>query len=493
MNRFKRIVLTLLSGCLVLGGCGRTNESDSLPDGIVAIPPTTTQEVTEEDYTDPYEDEDDEIVRTTVRYTLEYQRTTTTVSRAPTYVATAAPSPNAHANTTAVSRHSSKTTTRTTAASGGNSSSRTTARTVRTAAPTTTQRTTTTTATYTTKLTTAPPVTTVTTTFSAPTPEDALKDMTLREKVSQMFIVTPEQLAGVSKATEANTTMKRRLADIPVGGILFGEDNIESKSQLTAMVRNIQSYVRSACGVGTVIAVSEAGGPDSPVHNKLDTTGFYEPAVYGLENDPDHVYEIGTIMGEDLLKSGFHLDLAPPAGAGSSGYNASPSVTADLVRSMIKGLRSSGMACAPGEFPGTDGDSDKSLAQLREEEFLPFKAAAEEEVGFIRMGHQKTAIDKDTPADLSAKAVKCLRDDVGFKGVIVSGRHDQSAITSEWSSGDAAVASVKAGVDMILVPKDLQEAADALCKAVEDGDIPESRIDESVLRILTQKKIMGLY
>ena len=498
MNAFKRFALILMSCCVMLSGCGRANESeDSAPDGIIEITPTTQAEEMPEEY----DDYDYNNFRTpsTTTYTPDFLLTTTTMAkrRGNVYVASASPAPRIRTVTTAqvvtptgthttVSGTSAAVTTHINAATGTFRTVTTTAAVKSTSVQTTTTR----------LSQTAPAtVTTATvTTYQGISPADQLKKLTLRQKVSQMFIASPDQLSGVKKATAANTTMKRTLADTPVGGIIFTEDNLTSKKQLAALLANISVYLDQSCGIGPMTAVREEGGDASPVSEKLLTSGFYEPAVYGRENDPEHVYSIGKTMGTDLSKLGFKLNLAPPADLSSSGYSSDEHITAELVKNMIRGLKESGVYAAAGNFPGTEMRSGRTLKQLRAVEFLPFKAAVEEGVSFISMGHQRVSGFGDSlPADLSPKAVSCIRNDIGFNGVIISGNMSDDVITEKYSSGEAAAASIKAGTDLILLPADLNDAVDTVCKAVESGEISEERINESVLRILTVKKAMGTF
>ncbi|NLT10546.1 MAG: hypothetical protein GXY08_13770 [Ruminococcus sp.] len=498
MNTLKRLGLTLMS-CVMLAGCGRTANSDeSMPDGIVEVAPTTQSEEFQDEYNDYEEAEPD---TTRIIYEPElYTQTTTAVRRGRVYVASAAPAPPAiRTVTTAAEQTTAPLQTRiiirsTTAAADEDTASGTS---VHTAPITTAASTSAHTSTVTTARRTVPPTVTttaVTTTYAGISPEKQLSKLTLRQKVSQLFIASPDQLTGVKNATDANTTMKRTIADTPVGGVIFNGSNLTSKKQLSAMLINMTIYFEQSCGIGTMVSVSEQGGKNaSPVSEKLLTTGFYEPSVYGKENDPEHVYDIGKTMGNELLKLGFRLNLAPNADL-SGGYSSDEHIAAELVKSMVSGLKDSGVYSAVGNFPGTDKRSGRTLKQLRAVEFVPFKAAVDEGVSFICMGHQRVSGFGDgLPADLSQKAVGCIRSDLDFGGVIVSGAMNNEAITGKYASGEAAVASIKAGVDMILLPEDLAEAVDALCKAVESGDISEERLDESVLRVLTVKKAMGLY
>ena len=97
-------------------------------------------------------------------------------------------------------------------------------------------------------------------------------------------------------------------------------------------------------------------------------------------------------------------------------------------------------------------------------------------------------------ADLSYTAVtEMLRGELGFDGIAVTDSQMMNTIANVYGSGTAAVMSVKAGMDVILMPADIEEAANAICNAVRSGEISEERINESVYRILRQKYELGLF
>ena len=98
----------------------------------------------------------------------------------------------------------------------------------------------------------------------------------------------------------------------------------------------------------------------------------------------------------------------------------------------------------------------------------------------------------DLPADLSPEVIGYLRGELGFDGLIVTDSHQMGAITDYYTSGEAAVLALKAGVDMVLMPMDLQDAFDGVMDALEDGTLTQARIDESVLRILAVKYSFGI-
>lgn len=94
----------------------------------------------------------------------------------------------------------------------------------------------------------------------------------------------------------------------------------------------------------------------------------------------------------------------------------------------------------------------------------------------------------DTPCSLSRKMVtEILRGDLGYDGIIVTDAMNMGAIVEQYTSGEAAVAAINAGVDMILMPQDFHQAAEDVLSAIDRGEISEERIDESVRRILNVK------
>ena len=110
------------------------------------------------------------------------------------------------------------------------------------------------------------------------------------------------------------------------------------------------------------------------------------------------------------------------------------------------------------------------------------------------VGHQivKAAGDK-LPADLSSVVVTdWLREKLGFEGIVITDSQAMGAIANNYTSGEAAIKSIEAGVDIILMPNDLRAAVDDVEAAVKSGKLSEERIDESVIRILEKKNEMGL-
>ena len=127
-------------------------------------------------------------------------------------------------------------------------------------------------------------------------------------------------------------------------------------------------------------------------------------------------------------------------------------------------------------------------------EFQAFQGGIDAGADFVMVGHQIMSCTGDNlPSDLSYTVVtEWLRNQLGFEGIIITDSHEMNTISSVYSSGDAAVMAIEAGVDMILMPCDLESAVQEVYDAVYNGYISEERIDESVRRILNTKQKLGL-
>ncbi len=138
--------------------------------------------------------------------------------------------------------------------------------------------------------------------------------------------------------------------------------------------------------------------------------------------------------------------------------------------------------------------SEKTLEELTATELVPFARAIESGVSFIMAGHiaLPNITGDNTPASLSQKMVtEILRGQMGYNGIVITDGMNMGAITSSYTSDQAAVMAIQAGVDIILMPQDYKTAYDAVIAAVGNGTISEARINESVVRIVKVKLQMN--
>lgn len=337
--------------------------------------------------------------------------------------------------------------------------------------------------------------------------EKTLADMSLRDKVCQMMFVRPESITGIDVVTAAGDTTKSALEQYPVGGIVYFAQNMESKDQIKEMIDNSQSYSK----VGLFISTDEEGGMVNRLMNTVGTTyidSMYNYKDEGTQKAHDNAYTIAS----DMAALGFNMDFAPVADVwsnpdntviGERAYSDDYSQAAELVGSAVKGFEDGGVMCTLKHFPGhgdTAEDSHYSSAYVRRtkdeimaDEMQPFTAGIDAGAEFVMVGHLIVPDIDELPATLSYKiTTEMLRNEMHFEGIAITDSLAMSSIADNYGVGESAVMSIKAGIDMLLDPTDIDTAIDAVVQAVESGDITEDRIDDSVRKILALKEKHGL-
>lgn len=360
----------------------------------------------------------------------------------------------------------------------------------------------------------AEPEATPSVTPAAPTQEpspsraqEILGGMTLHEKVCQLFIVYPEAIAGGSAMTEAGPAVEQALADWPVGGFLFDKKNMLDRQQVTDMLTGVQAMSK----IPLILTCDEEGGRVNRLMSTVGTT-WIGPMLDYRDDGPETAFTNAETIAADLLSCGFNTDLAPVADVwsnpdntviGDRAYSTGFAQAAELVAAAVEGFHAGGAACTLKHFPGhgnTSADShygavyvERTLDELRENELLPFQAGVDAGADAVMIGHLIVSDIDSEPAPFSYAIVTgLLREEMGFTGVVMTDGLQMKAMTDHYSSGEIARKAVRAGVDILLCPLDLEEAVTALEDAVETGEITEGRIDESVLRILELKLRQGI-
>lgn len=344
--------------------------------------------------------------------------------------------------------------------------------------------------------------------------EEILQSLTLEEKVAQMFVVLPEALTGVRPVTSAGETTKAAFDRLPVGGIIYMKENLTSPEQTEAMLSSTQTYSMERLGLPVFLAVDEEGGTVARVggREEFGIPAMENMAQVGASGDLTRAREVGAALGGYLSLLGFNLDFAPDADVWSNpenevvrhrSFGSDAALVADMSMEVLYGLNENGIYGCLKHFPGhgaTQGDThagyaytDKTLEELKECELIPFQRGIEEDVEFIMVGHISlpNVTGDDMPASLSRGLVTdLLRREMGYEGIVITDALDMGAISKNYSSQEAAVLAVEAGVDILLMPKDLEDAYQGLLAAVKEGSISQDRIDESLGRILKVKMLL---
>lgn len=346
--------------------------------------------------------------------------------------------------------------------------------------------------------------------------DEIMNDMTLSDMVYQMMFVTPESLTNIGTVVRAGETTKNALKEYPVGGIIYFSQNFENREQTKEMIKNIQEYSK----IPLFISVDEEGGRVSRLGSNSEMGITKQPpmAEIGASGDTAKAFEVGKTLGKELSELGFNVDFAPDADViinennteiGDRSFGTDPELVAEMVSNVVKGLEGEGVSATLKHFPGhgsTQVDShtgysasDRTTDQLRETEFLPFRAGIEAGADFIMISHITlvNATEEKLPSSISKEVISdMLINELGYKGIVITDSLSMGAITNEYSISDAVTMAVNAGVDMILMPPDLNDAHAALVKAVENGEITEERIKESVRKILklkAEKQMIGYF
>lgn len=348
---------------------------------------------------------------------------------------------------------------------------------------------------------------------AAPSVQEIMESMTLRQKVGQLFIVRPDALdftqtqeqiddakeKGVLELTEA---MRTALEQYPVGGVAFFGKNIETPEQL----RRFTAQLKAAEGLPLFLAVDEEGGRVARLAN---SEGFDLPK-YASASETEDAAEMGRTIGAYLKDYGFNMDFAPVADVNSNPDNPvigkrAFSDDAQTVRqqaaAMAAGLQENGIMPVYKHFPGhgdTAEDSHaelavvhKTLQQLQQLEWVPYENQKLPAVMVAHVAAPEAGVEG--PASLSDTAItQWLRGLLGHEGLVITDSLSMSAITKAYSPSEACVKAIEAGADILLMPGSLREAMDGVEDAVKSGRISEERLDESVCRILTAKQSMGL-
>lgn len=336
--------------------------------------------------------------------------------------------------------------------------------------------------------------------------EELLSGMTLREKLCQLMIVRPETLTGESPVTAAGETTRLALESYPVGGLIYSVDNLVTQEQTREMITNTQSYSE----IPLFISADEEGGNVGRLMYKLGTTWVNDMYSY-KDMGEDTAYANAYTIGSDMVSCLFNTDFAPVADVwtnpentviGDRAYSDDFTQASELVAAAVRGFTDAGVVCCVKHFPGhgdTSTDThegaavvDKSLDELRSGELLPFESGIEAGVDMVMVGHiTVTAVD-DEPATISKAVITdLLREELGWDGVVITDSLDMGALAG-YDNGEVCVKFLEAGGDILLGVPDIEAALTALETAVTDGRLTESRIDESVMRILTLKIEHGI-
>lgn len=290
-----------------------------------------------------------------------------------------------------------------------------------------------------------------------------------------------------------------------IGGVILFTKNYESPAQLAELVNSIQVLRKD---FPLFICTDHEGG--RVMRFKTQFTQFPPMLDIAKIDSPKLFYEVATIMAEELMSCGINLNLSPVCDIWNNDQNKviwdrafgkDHDTVSKFISSMIRGFQTNGLMSCAKHFPGhgntlKDSHYDlpivkKPIEQIRDEELQPFIKAIKARVDFVMMAHIIVDdIDPNLPCSLSPKAHDILRNELKFKGLILSDDMQMKAVTDNFGGAEAAVLAIKAGSDMIEY-RDFNEAVigyEGIQKAFKDKVLKGNDILEKVGRVNEMKK-----
>ena len=313
-------------------------------------------------------------------------------------------------------------------------------------------------------------------------------------------------LVAATGGTTAPPPWLARRLDRGLGGVcLFGR-NIDSSAQVRAFTDALRR-VRP----GVLVCVDEEGGDVTRLHRDEGSPHLGALAL-AATGDPGATRATAASIGRELAEAGVDWDLAPVADVPATphspviGVRAFGSDAADVARHVaayVEGLASAGVVGCAKHFPGhgaTDADSHTALPRVRldasardrleQVDLVPFRAAVTAGVETVMLGHLVVeAVDPRLPASLSPAAVRLLRDDLGFDGLVVTDALDMAAVADTWTTPGAAAIAIAAGADAVCISGGQHDEAiveacgRAIVDAVREGCLSEQRLADAAARV----------
>jgi beta-N-acetylhexosaminidase len=322
--------------------------------------------------------------------------------------------------------------------------------------------------------------------------------MSVEDMVGQMFIVS---MGG----TQPDYYIEKMVRKRNIGGVILFGYNMEGEEQVESLTSSLQRLsMQTEPAVPLFVAVDQEGGD-------IASAPWVAPqpaaAEVGSRGDPEEAHDIAATMGRQLLRAGINTNFAPVvdtgfgAAIGNRSYGEDPELVARMGAAAVEGFEEADVISAAKHFPNhgpATSDSHTSLPVIRHDaktleshDLPPFEAAVDAGVPMVMVGHLLyPAIDPHNPASLSRDAISMLRRDLGFDGVVVTDDLAMAGASGSGTPAEAAVQAVQAGADLFIVsspPQQQADAYDAVVEAVKSGEIPRSRIEKSVERLLAVK------
>ena len=345
--------------------------------------------------------------------------------------------------------------------------------------------------------------------------EKTLRKLSTEEKVGQLFMVWV-RAQFLNNDSDAYAQLREVINKYHVGGFAMtvpvdGGFLIKSEPYEATMVLN---HLQQESKLPLLFAADFERGLSMRLNGP---TIFPHAMAFGAAGKLDYAEAFGRITAQEARAIGIHWNFFPVADVNSNpanpvintrSFGEDPQQVGQLVTAYIQGAHAGGMLTTAKHFPGhgdTATDShlgvarvDGDLAHLHSIELPPFQKAIDGGVDSVMVAHVTVPAlepDPNRVATTSPRIVTdLLRKQMKFDGIVTTDALDMAGLTRLYASnvGRAAVEAFKAGNDLLLIPADLDSSYREMVKAVQSGEIPAERLDESVLKLLKAKASLGL-
>jgi beta-N-acetylhexosaminidase len=345
--------------------------------------------------------------------------------------------------------------------------------------------------------------------------DKTLRRMSPEEKVGQLFAIWVKA-QFLNDADPIYVQLRDNISKYHIGSLVMtvpvdGPVLVKSDPDVAAALLN---RLQSVSKLPLLVAADFERGVSMRLNG---ATVFPHAMAFGATGNPDNAEAFGRISALESRAIGVHWNFFPDADVNSNpanpiintrSFGEDPKQVGDFVAAYIKGAHEGSMLVTAKHFPGhgdTATDSHLGLAvvtgdhaRLDAVELPPFKRAIEAGVDAVMVAHVTIpALDakpNQVATTSSAIVTGLLREEMGFKGIVVTDALDMAGLTRLYANdiGRAAVETFKAGNDVLIIPADLDASYRSLLQAVQSGEISRMRLDQSVRKILELKASLGL-
>lgn len=333
-----------------------------------------------------------------------------------------------------------------------------------------------------------------------------VQSMTLDQKIGQLFTI---QVSGDT----LTSAMAQTIQTYHLGGIIYLQvnGNLDDPTRSARFSNDLQSCAMANDGIPLLLSMDQEGGRVTRITGGADFPGNM---ALGSSRNTSLALTAGSVFGSEIKAVGANMDLAPVVDVndnpqnpviGVRSFGEQPDLVSQMGIAYLNGLHSSNTIATGKHFPGhgdTATDSHTGLPivnydlnTLNTIHAEPFRQVINNGIDCIMTAHiLVTCLDPNRPATLSPLVIDgYLRDELGFNGVCMTDSLGMGALRTYWTDAQIPVMAIQAGVDILLSPPDLGLAVNAVKSAVLSGEIPMSRIDQAVTRILSLKHRYGLF